>query len=71
MSELAFLVVGLVIGYFARDMRDRIKWLESFIQTHYLMPPEKNEPKSLIVEPLTPEQQAAKEMRERVTRLNS
>lgn len=63
------LLSGLLIGYYHRDLLEVVKRLKTLQATP--KPEEiKEEPRSMIVEALTPEQEAKKALEERVKRLN-
>lgn len=68
---LAILAVGLFfIGYFVRDIHTKLQDAIESLKTHYT-PPEPDQPQSMLVEPLSPEQQAKKDFEERMKRINS
>lgn len=70
---LITLAIGSLVGYAARDIKDSLRALQEAIKSrvlHEKTSQRVNEPKSLIVEALTPEQQAQKDLADRVKRLN-
>ena len=69
---ITILTIGWFVGYGTRDVHDRLKSLQRAIKSHVVKErtEAKPESKSFIVEPLTPEQQARKDLEERVKRLN-
>lgn len=74
MTDIAIVLCAVAWGWFmgfkARDMRDQLAAFKDKLATHNHQDNVKEAPKSMMVEPLTPEQQAAKDMQERVKRLN-
>lgn len=62
-------LAGLLIGYMHRDLLELVKKIK--IAPVSKSEESKEEPRSMIVEALTPEQVAQREFQERVKRLNS
>lgn len=74
MTDIAIILCAIAWGWFmgfvARDMRDQLFKLKDKLAS-YQPKDETPEPrKSMIVEPLSPEAQAAKDMQERIKRMN-
>lgn len=70
---LAILAVGLFfIGYFLRSVYNRLHNLAESIRAQLIPPKHETpvEPTSMLIEPLTPEQEAQRDFAERVKRLN-
>lgn len=70
MLYLATLLIGLAIGYFLRDVLDRLKTLEKTIETKVDKKEPKQEPKSFLYDPDDPIQQAQLEMKQRMKEIN-
>lgn len=73
MSELVPLLLaicGFALGYMLRDVKDAIKALQEAVKSRIVKEKVKDEPKSLIIEALTPEQEARRDMLDRIQKIN-
>lgn len=74
MTDIAIILCAIAWGWFmgfvARDMRDQLSKLKDKLASYQPKDETPEPPKSVIVEPPTPEQQAVKDMQERIKRVN-
>lgn len=69
MTELLSLIVGVLLGWYASDIRKRVKRIEIFslVRSKKENPVK---PKSMIVEPMSVEERAIKEHQDLLESLN-